>query len=140
MNTGEEKCVIIIAEQVPPGIAANTAAVLGVTLGAKHPAAAGAEVKDSLGRKHAGIIQIPIPILSGTSEALSALREKLYAPEYAGITVVDFTDLAQSCKTYDEFTGKMSKTPLEEIGYIGLALYGEKKKVNHLTGNMPLLR
>ena len=53
---------------------------------------------------------------------------------------MDFSDLAQSCKTYLEFTEKMAGTPENQLNYFGLALCGPKKKVNRLTGSMPLLR
>ncbi len=56
------------------------------------------------------------------------------------MTVVDFSGLAQSCKTYEEFTEKMRMTPEADLIYSGIALCGESKKVNKLTGSMPLLR
>lgn len=135
-----EKCVMILDGQLPAGLAANTAAVLGVTLGARLPDVVGGDVRDGAGRTHAGIIQFPIPILKGSPETLAALREKLYEPEYAELTAVDFSTLAQSCRTYREFIGKIAACPVEDLRYIGLALCGDKKKVNRLTGNLPLLR
>ena len=54
--------------------------------------------------------------------------------------VVDFSDLAQGCKTYEEFIEKMGTTPETELNYLGIAICGAKKKVNKLTGSMPLLR
>lgn len=48
--------------------------------------------------------------------------------------------LAQGCKTYEEFTGKMAQTPEADLRYLGVAICGPKKKVNKLTGHMPLLR
>lgn len=140
MNIENEKCVIVLDEQLPAGAAANTAAVLGVTLGMKIPDIVGADVFDGAGRAHAGIIQFPIPILKGSPDALSALYEKLREPDFSGLIVVDFSDLAQKRKTYGEFVGKMANCPSEKLRYIGLALCGDKKKINRLTGNLPLLR
>lgn len=54
--------------------------------------------------------------------------------------VVDFSDLAQGCKTYDEFIEKMGHVPESTLQYFGVAICGPKKKVNKLTGSMPLLR
>ena len=34
------------------------------------------------------------------------LREKLYTSDFEDIITVDFSDVAQSCKTYDEFEEK----------------------------------
>ena len=53
---------------------------------------------------------------------------------------MDFSDTAQSCKTSDEHIGKLAGVPEEELSYFGIAICGDKKKVNKLTGNMPLLR
>ena len=56
------------------------------------------------------------------------------------MTVVDFSDLAQGCKTYDEFIEKMKDVSETELNYFGIAICGAKKKVNKLTGSMALLR
>lgn len=56
------------------------------------------------------------------------------------LPVVDFSDLAQGCKTYDEFIEKMSGVSESDLNYFGIAICGAKKKVNKLTGSMPLLR
>lgn len=140
MNAGNEKCVMILDGGLPAGVVANTAAVMGVTMGMKLPDVVGEDVSDGAGRRHAGIVQFPIPILKGSPEILAALREKLYKPEYAGLTVVDFSELAQGCRTYGEFTQKMAACPPEDLRYMGLALCGDKKAVSSLTGNLPLLR
>ncbi len=54
--------------------------------------------------------------------------------------MVDFSDLAQSCKTYDEFIGRMAQVLESTLQYFGVAVCGTKKKVNKLTGSLPLLR
>ena len=59
---------------------------------------------------HMGIIQFPVPILKGNTEILNKLRTKLFEPQFSELTVVDFSDLAQGCKTYNEFTRKMANT------------------------------
>lgn len=56
------------------------------------------------------------------------------------MTVVDFSDLAQGCKTYDEFIQKMGYVPESTLQYFGVAICGPRKKVNKLTGSMSLLR
>lgn len=87
-----------------------------------------------------GIIEFPVPILRGSPEIIKQIREKLYQPDFQDLTVVDFSDLAQGCKTYDEFIEKMWHTPQSTLQYLGVAMCGPKKKVNKLTGSMPLLR
>ncbi len=131
---------MIIDEHLPLGVIANTAAIMGITLGKKMPETVGADVTDKTGTAHLGIIEFPVPILKGNSESIKAMREKLYEPGFSDLTVVDFSDLAQSCKTYDEFIGKMKESSEQDLNYLGLAICGSKKKVNKLTGSMPLLR
>lgn len=140
MSLENEKCVIVMDEGLPLGLIANTAAILGITLGKTLPEVIGAAVEDASGRSHLGIIEFPVPILRSTPEAIKVLRERLYLPEFQELTVVDFSDLAQSCKTYTEFVERMSQAPENSLNYLGLAICGAKKKVNQLTGSMPLLR
>lgn len=140
MDLKNEKCVMVIYETLPLGIIANTAAIMGITLGKKMPEAVGADVSDQSGNIHLGIIEFPVPILKGSSEIINSIRKKLYFEEYNDVVVVDFSDLAQGCKTYDEYIDKMAQAPESTLNYIGIAICGPKKKINKLTGNMPLLR
>ena len=140
MNFENDKCVIVIDENLPLGIIANTAAILGITLGMKYPSVVGCDVKDADNNIHSGIIEFPVPILKSNKNSLNALSKTLKEEFFDDLTIVDFTDLAQSCKTYDEYISKMTETPTQLLNNIGLLIYGNKKKVNKLTGNMPLLR
>lgn len=140
MDWQNEKCVMVIDEGLQLGMIANTAAIMGITLGKKMPEVVGADVTDQSGSEHLGIIEFPVPILRGTRPDIKQIREKLYQPEFQDLTVVDFSDLAQSCKTYDEFMEKMGRVSESDLQYLGVAICGSRKKVNKLTGNMPLLR
>lgn len=140
MDVQNEKCVMIVDEALPLGIIANTAAIMGITLGKKMPEVVGSHVFDKSGNEHLGIIEFPVPILKSNSDIIKAIRERLYEPEFSDITVVDFSDIAQGCKTYDEFIEKMKSVSETELNYLGIAICGAKKKINKLTGSMPLLR
>ena len=140
MDLQNEKCVMVIDENLPLGIIANTAAIMGITLGKKMPEVVGEDVYDRTGKEHLGIIEFPVPILKGNADIIKAIREKLYEPDFSDLTVVDFSDLAQSCKTYSEFIGKMKEVTETDLNYFGIAICGAKKKVNKLTGSMALLR
>ena len=139
MDLQNEKCVMVIDEHLPLGIIANTAAIMGITLGKKMPEVVGADVTDKTGKEHLGIIEFPVPILKGNVESIKAICEKLYEPDFSDVTVVDFSDLAQSCKTYDEFISKMKDVSEVNLNYFGIAICGTKKKINKLTGSMALL-
>lgn len=140
MDLQNEKCVMVIDENLPLGIIANTAAIMGITLGKKMPEVVGSDVVDKTGNEHLGIIEFPVPILKGNVDSIKAIREKLYEPDFSDLTVVDFSDLAQSCKTYDEFIGKMGTAAETDLNYFGIAICGTKKRINKLTGSMGLLR
>ena len=140
MDLQNEKCVIVLDESLPLGLIANTAVILGITLGQKMPQIVGTDTIDKTGRTHLGIITFPVPILKANAEALKMLWEKLYSEDFSDLTTADFSDLAQSCKTYSEFIEKMNATREEDLNYLGLAICGAKKKVNKLTGSLPLLR
>lgn len=136
----KEVRTVVYDEELPLRIIANTAAIMGITLGKAIPEVVGADVRDESGHTHLGIIEFPVPILRGSPESIKALRENLYEPDFQALTVVDFSDLAQSCKTYDEFIGRMAQVPESTLQYFGVAVCGAKKKVNKLTGSLPLLR
>lgn len=139
MNPQAEKCVMILDEHLPRGLLANTAAILGITLGKKMPQMVGADLADQSQSGHLGIIEFPVPILRGTPETIRGIRQQLCQPGFEEITAVDFSDLAQSCKTYGEFAQKLARTPETSLRYLGIAICGPSKKVNKLTGSMPLL-
>lgn len=136
----EQKCVMIIDESLPRGLIANAAAIMGITLGKRMPEVVGADVTDRSGYAHLGIIEFPVPILRGSAEDIRRLRERLYGEEFSDVTVVDFSDLAQGCKTYEEFIEKMGQAPESALQYLGVAVCGPKRTINRLTGGMGLLR
>lgn len=133
----DEKCVMIIDEALPTGETANVAAILGITLGGKLQEVVGQSIVDGVGNFHMGVIKIPVPVLKADRKTIRKLRLRLYEKPFEELTAVDFTDLAQGCKTYDEFVDKMSYT--SSLDYIGLAVYGDKRMVNKLTGSLPLM-
>lgn len=138
-RTEEKSCVIVIDETLPAGAAANTAAIIGVTLGKRHPEAVGPDVTDGDGTAHGGIIMIPVPVLKAKTETLRTLREKM---REAGndADFVDFSDVAQHCRTYEEYTEKTARIAERDFTYIGLGIFGPRRTVKKLTGSLPLLR
>lgn len=140
MSTNSMKCVMIIDSELPVGIIANTSAILGVTLGKQFPELIGGDVADATGKTHLGIITIPVAMLKENRANLKKMRKRLYDPEFSDLAVVDFSGVAQGCNVYSEYAAKTATVPEEEHTYFGIALYGDKKKVNRLTGALPLLR
>lgn len=138
MENGQAKCVMVLDEELPAGLLANTASVLALTLGRRLDSIIGPDVKDGSGSVHVGITTIPIPILKAKGEVVRDIRMR--AEEADDLLVVDVTDAAQTTKTYEDYTRKIAGVPSEELKYLGVALYGNKKPVNKLTGSLPLLK
>jgi hypothetical protein len=57
-----------------------------------------------------------------------------------GLLIVDFTETAQREVRYEDYTDRLATTPAGDLRYLGVALYGVKKSINKLVGNLPLLR
>lgn len=140
MSDNNIKSVMVIDSELPIGIIANTAAILGVSLGKLIPEQVGEDVMDASGQTHLGIVSTPITMLNGNKSVLKDLRSRLYDPEFRDLVVVDFSDVAQSCNVYNEYAAKAAVTAEQDYNYFGIAIYGNKKKVNKLTGFMALLR
>lgn len=133
-----EKCVVVLDGALGVGLAVNAAAVLAVTLGHKVGSIVGPDVTDGSGGTHAGLVDVPIPVLKADAKTVEGIRSRADAAD--GLLVVGFTDVAQVSKTYEEYTEKMAASSPEELGYLGVALYGDRKLVNKLTGSLPLLK
>ena len=134
----EKKCVMVIGTGLPVGLAVNAAAVLAVTLGSKIESIVGPDIADVSGGSHVGLVDIPIPVLNADSEALADIRSRAVTME--GLLVVGFTDVARTSRTYEEYTEKMAASAPEKLEYLGVALHGDKKLVNKLTGSLPLFK
>ena len=134
------KCVMVIDAKLPLGIIANTAAVLALTLGKKIDRIIGEDVFDASGKRHIGITNMPIPILKGSIEQIKTIKNKTTTEDMAELLVVGFSNAAQTTKNYEAYTKKISSMKADDLQYLGVALYGDKKKIGKLTGNLPLLR
>jgi len=138
-NPAESKAVIVVDEQIPAGLAANTAAVLSLTLGRRLGELIGPDLKDGSGQVHAGITTVPIPILVADQDTLRQIRDRA-AQGDTGLFLVDFTDCAQRTTTYEDYSRLLESTLASDLNYLGLALHGPRKQVQRLTGSLRLLR
>jgi len=138
-DLSSKKCVILIDQHLPLGVIANTAAVLSINLGKMIPEMVGHDHKDNAGDNHHGITTMAIPILKSSAQLLKEMRQavKAYEPD---LTVVDLITATQTTKSYADYVHQYESTPIERLEYLGLALYGELKVVNKLTGSLGLLK
>jgi len=133
----EMRCVAVIDEALPVGKAANAAAVMALTMGARQPHLVGEPLVDAEGNQHPGLIPIGIPVLGAPAGDLAALREQA---RNAGLHVVDFPIQGQETNNYAAFRRMVRETAPDQIRYLGVMIYGEKKRVNRIVGRYGLLR
>lgn len=140
MDINNIKCVMIFDESLPVGVIANTAAIMGASLGKADPEVVGITPVDMDGNEHSGLIQFPVPILKSDSDTIQDIRKKALDTYGKDIDIIDFTDIAQKSMTYDDYLNNYKATAGDDIAYLGLTLCGPKKAINKLTGNLSLLR
>ncbi len=134
------KCVMILDRNLPVGILANTASILGITIGKLIPEIVGHTVTDASGTSHPGITSLPIPILAADKGMLHDIRSKLILENPCELRYVDFSDIARHSRSYNDYEAEEAATESDAQEYLGLAIYGETHAVNSLTGSLPLLR
>jgi hypothetical protein len=129
------RCVVVVDEQLAPGLAANAAAVMAVTLGAKVPELVGEDFADGTGERHPGLITTGLPVLRAPAAELPALRAKALE---AAVGVVGFPAHGHKTNDYEAFRTMVAES--ETPAYLGLAFYGPGKTLRRLTGSLGLLR
>lgn len=131
---------MILNEKLPSGLAANTAAILGISLGENITGLSGDDVQDGSGILHPGIVTFPVPVLKAPGTVLQKIMEECRMNPQQDLSVFDFCAAAQSSRTYAQYQEKMKKLQTGELEYFGLVLFGESRKVTHLSGSLPLYR
>lgn len=134
------KCVMVINQDLPLGLIANTAAVLAVSIGSRVHDIVGADVFDQDGQIHPGITQATISLLRGDSELIRHIRARVLEQPDETIFFVDFCDVAQRSKHYDDYRAQLAQAPESALSYLGIALYGPPQQINRITGQLGLLR
>ena len=132
------KCVILIDQALPLGLIANASAVLAMSIGNKVKNIIGEDVRDKDGTVHRGITHVAIPVLKGDEERIRSMRDGLLQMRDEDLFFVDFCDVAQQSRDYEQYANTLKQTASDELKYLGIAIYGPKKKVNSLTGNAAL--
>ncbi|GGC88246.1 DUF2000 domain-containing protein [Chelatococcus reniformis] len=132
-----QRCVIVVDDALPPGRAANAAAVIALTLGKRHPDLAGHDLVDASGDIHPGLIPIGIAVLAAPAPQLQALRAKARA---GTVDLVDFPAQGQQTTDYAAFGAAVRTVETDALAYVGVGIYGSRKAVGRLVGKYALLK
>lgn len=131
---------MVIDKELPLGLIANTAAILGCSLDHYVNSIVGNETYDKDNVMHKGLIQIPLPVLSSSRDEIKKLYDDLSKNHSDQVIVIDFNDVAQKCKDYEDYIKKLSCVYSSELNYLGICIYGSKKVINKATGSLPTLK
>ena len=132
-----ERLVVVVDRSLPPGLAANAAAVLALSVGARFPDLPGRDLLDADGVAHPGLLPTGLPVLAAPADLLPALRT---AAIEAGLDVLAFPTAGQQTTDYEAFAATVAGTPTAQLTYLALLLGGPAKPVRRLTGGFALLR
>ena len=132
------RAAIVVSEALGPGHAANAAAVLALTLGARVPDLPGPPAVDGDGVVHPGLYPAGLPVLRARPEALRELHRR--ACDADGVAVIAFPALGQTTTDYDAFTAAVNDTPTAELELIAVLVCGPAKPIRSLTGSFGLMR
>ncbi len=132
------KIVMVVDKSLPPGLVANTAAVLGISLGSMDKDILGPDLTDQSGTLHPGITRETIPVLASDNSGLKAIYEQ--GRKTPDIAIIDFNSIAQKSRQYEDYSRQLAAAPTTGLDFSGLCIKGPKKKVNGLTGSLGLYR
>ncbi len=56
------------------------------------------------------------------------------------LRIIGFSDIAQKSHDYDDYGMTLLEKGRDDIEYLGICIYGPRKKVNKITGSIKMLR
>lgn len=134
-----KKCVLLIDPLLSTAVIANVAGILSMSIGSKAEGLVGEDIIDKNNFIHGGLSQLPIPVLGASKQELREIIIKVQQEVDQDILAVDFNNFSQQARTYEEYTDFIQKSLTDEIVYMGIALYGNKKSINTLTKKLKLI-
>ena len=138
MGASLTRTAIVVDRQLGIGFAANAAALVALTLGARRPDLAGPDLIDGAGRRHPGLLPVGLPILAGTADEIARTRDR--AADVPDVLLIDFPAYGQTTNDYAEVVRLVADTPPDHLRYLGLALHGPSEVIRTLTRQFSLLR
>jgi len=144
ISIGEEellsnkKLVIVVAANLATGMMANRCAALSVGITGSHPEIIGSPTETADGIVLGAITRMPIPIL--VAKEIKSLPEMENKARLQGCTTLVYLSRAQGLRSYQAYLDSIKATPYADLDIDAIAIYGDKKIVSSLTGNLAILR
>lgn len=111
-----------------------------MSVGKAFPELIGDDLTDADGVCYPGITTIPVPVLAAAKDDLSSLARRLAEGPDSELRHFVVTNVAQRTKDYADYAEQLAQTGTDELSYLGVAICGPQKRVDSLSGSLPLLR
>lgn len=134
----KSKLVMVVADNLATGMVANRCAALSVGITGLHPEIIGSKTETSDGVVLGAITRMPIPIL--VAKDLQLLPEIEKKARAQGCTTLVYLSRAQGLRSYKAYLESINSTNYADLDIDAIAIFGDKKIVSSLTGNLPILR
>ena len=133
-----KKTVIAIASELPVGSAANVIGHLALSVGNRLDLSdmGQSPMADASGVMHMGISRYPVIVVTAKAARLRKLLSEARA--VPGIYIADFPEQMLSTGHDDELVQLLSQLPEVGLKYLGVALHGEARALQPLTGKFSL--
>ncbi len=134
-----EKIILVLRPDLPVGTLVNVAACLTAGIIAANPGLAGEPLEDQSGLRSLASSHVPVVALKGENAAFTRILAAVKTQQDARLLSVFpayARDIHQAAQYWQQHKGYVH----DGTELLGLALYGPKKWLNRLSGNLPLLR
>ncbi len=138
--TSNLRVAVIVAPDMPLGLAANSVGVIAVGLGAQCPALADSALADAGGRQFGSVCNQPMPVLQADRATIRDVMLRAFARRQNGAAIVPFPAFARSIHVFADYETALGTKSLEVEEIDGLGLAGPSAWVKSLTGSLKLLR
>lgn len=134
----DNRIAIILAPELKPGQMANRSAVLATGLAARHPEIVGPALTTADGHRLEGITKVPMAVLAARD--LADVQRLTLKANQLGCSLMVYLSRAQGLRSYEAYQASIARGRFEELDVDAVILYGPKKRVNKVTGNLSLMR
>jgi hypothetical protein len=139
-GTEDLSIALVINPSLPLGFIANTAAAIGIGIGAGKPGFGGVALNDRAGTRFMASSDRPVPVLQADGDTLQSLMQKAAKTAPEGGQLVIFPAFARMLHSFKDYEDALPLRDLTEEAIDGIGLSGPSKWVKSLTGSCKLLR